>query len=95
MEQLDLLLKTLQQKILQLIKQNQFLKKQNETLITANSENEKKLAEKEMHLRKLESQLESMKFNASMLQQTDKKTLEKRIDTYLRDIEKCLAQLNA
>ena len=35
------LLKTLQQKILQLIKQNQFLKKQNETLITANSENEK------------------------------------------------------
>ena len=28
-------------KILQLIKQNQFLKKQNETLITANSENEK------------------------------------------------------
>ena len=95
MEQPDLLLKTLQQKIMQLIKQNQFLKKQNETLITANSENEKKLAEKEMHLRKLESQLESMKFNASMLQQTDKKTLEKRIDTYLRDIEKCLAQLNA
>ena len=51
----------------------------------------KKLAEKEMHLRKLESQLESMKFNASMLQQTDKKnTRKKRIDTYLRDIEKCL-----
>ena len=39
----------------------------------------KKLAEKEMHLRKLESQLESMKFNASMLQTNRQENTEKEL----------------
>lgn len=95
MEQLDLLLKTLQQKITLLIKQNQLLKKQNEMLQTATQKNEKIIAEKDLYLKKLEAHLEGLKLNASMLEKADKKILEKRIDTYLRDIEKCLAQLNA
>lgn len=95
MEQLDLLLKTLQQKITLLIKQNQLLKKQNEMLQTATQKHERIIAEKDLYMKKLEGHLEGLKLNASMLEKADKKILEKRIDTYLHDIEKCLAQLNA
>jgi len=95
MEQLDLQLKTLQQKISLLIKQNQFLKTQNELLSTTNQKNEKAISEKDSRLKILEEHLETLKLNASMLDKADKKVLEKKIDTYLRDIEKCLAQLNA
>lgn len=95
MEQLDLQLKRLHQKILLLIKQNQLLRKQNDLLLEANQKHEKIIAAKDASLKMLEDHLETLKLNASMLEKTDKKVLEKKIDAYLRDIEKCLAQLNA
>lgn len=95
MESLDLQLKTFQQKLMLLIKQNQSLKKHNELLKQENQQQQQQLEEKETKLKLLENKVELIKLNAVSLDKADKKLLIKKIDTYLRDIEKCLAQLNA
>jgi hypothetical protein len=94
MKELDVQLKSLQNKIQILLKQNQLQLRQNvdqkkeiETLRIS-------LNEKNNLLQRLHQQIDILKLNTNALDEDEKKQLEKRIDLYLADIEKCLIILN-
>lgn len=82
-EKLQVLLK--QQLVLQ--KENQRLKKELEKNITGNSE-------KQELLQVLQQQVDTLKLGSGKLDESEKQSLSKRIDGYLKEIDKCLAILN-
>jgi hypothetical protein len=93
MEELELQLVNLQNKLQLLLKQSQHLIKENISL-----KNEKELLVDELNkkdeaIKKMQQQIDALKFNNTM-DEDEKKHLEKRIDEYLREIDKCLSILN-
>ncbi|MBC7650357.1 MAG: hypothetical protein H7101_01255 [Deinococcales bacterium] len=88
-------LQLLQVKLQQLLKNYQQLQKENGQL---KKELIKKLAEvsslKET-TQNIQQQIDVLKLSKSGFDTTEKVILEKRIDIYLKEIDKCLALLNA
>ena len=84
MDSLSVQIKAIQEKLQILLKQQQLLQKENLKL--------KKDLEK---LQTIIHQLESVKMGDSQWSSSDKLLMEKRIDGYLKEIEKCLLLLNA
>ena len=50
--------------------------------------------EKEQSLRAIQQQIDVLKLGSGSLNEEEKNALGKRIDIYLKEIEKCLALLN-
>ena len=94
MKELDVQLKNLQNKIQILLKQNQLQLRQNVDLKKEIEALRASLNEKNNLLQRLHQQIDILKLNTSALDEGEKKQLEKRIDLYLADIEKCLIILN-
>ncbi len=95
MKELDIQLKSLQNKLQLLLKQNQHLVKQHTALQTEKEKLQVALKEKTDILQQLHQQIDILKLTSNALNDSEKKQLEKRIDTYLTEIEKCLTLLNA
>ena len=93
MSQPEIQLKRVHEKILLLIKQHQTLQKENERL----KEDIKKMqARGEMLSRdaeKFRHQAEVLKLSGRGLEVPDKKMLEKKLNQYVREIDKCIALL--
>ncbi|MDE3251618.1 MAG: hypothetical protein KGO92_02355 [Bacteroidota bacterium] len=94
MVDLSIQIKSIQDKVQQLLKQqtllqkeNQRLKKEQEKLIVQNEE-------KQAQILALQQQLDALKLGSGSLNETEKHALGKRIDVYLKEIDKCLALLN-
>lgn len=95
MSNLSSALKNVQEKIQLLAKQQANLKKENGRLkeelqatTTANKNLQQKLDE-------LQQQVGILKMNASSLGDADKKEMEKRINLYIKEIDRCIASLGA
>ncbi|HRI21410.1 MAG TPA: hypothetical protein PLA68_10680 [Panacibacter sp.] len=95
MKELDTQLKSLHHKIQLLLKQNQLLHKQNTALQTEKELLQGSLNEKTELLQSLHRQIDILKLSSKALDESEKKQLEKRINIYLADIEKCLTLLNS
>lgn len=93
-EKLDVHLKDLQQLVQVLVKQYRDLQREHEALKKELVDSQKHLMNKEEHFNQLQRQLEASRLGLSSLSERDKIFLQKRIDSYLADIEKCLAVLN-
>ncbi|NCI48845.1 hypothetical protein GWC95_02855 [Sediminibacterium roseum] len=95
MVDLDLQIKSIQDKLQQLLKQQAMLQKENQRL---KKELEKAVADneaKERSLQAINHQVDALKLGSgNLLNETEKNALSKRIDGYLREIDKCLALLN-
>ncbi len=88
-------LQALQVRLQQLIKNYQLLQKEN-ALLKKNLA--KKVIEKDaqdVQIQKLQQQLDALKLTKSAFDETERHLLEKRIDVYLKEIEKCMALLNS
>lgn len=88
-------LKNVQEKIQLLVKQQANLKKENGKLkeeLQAATSNNKELQQK---LDEFQQQVSILKMNASSLGDSDKKELEKRINLYIKEIDRCIASLGA
>lgn len=94
MEALDAHLKNLQGKLQLLVKQNQALAKQNALLQKEAETLRISVNEKNGLLQQLHQQIDILKLTTAPLLPTEKKILEKRIEVYLSEIEKCIALLN-
>ncbi len=94
MKEMDAQLKSLQTKIQLLLKQNQVQLRENLDLKKEIEALRASLKEKNDLLQHLHQQLDVLKLNTNALNKEEKKELEKRIDLYLADIEKCLTLLN-
>jgi len=93
MEELELQLANLQNKLQLLLKQSQHLIKENINLKNEKEQLVNALNKKDDAIQKMQQQIDALKFN-NVMDEDEKKHLEKRIDEYLREIDKCLSILN-
>ncbi|MES2004587.1 MAG: hypothetical protein V4450_08700 [Bacteroidota bacterium] len=94
MVDLDLQIKSIQDKLQQLLKQQALLQKENQQL---KKELEKTTAlheEKQAVAQSLQQQVDAAKLGSGAISESEKNALSKRIDLYLKEIDKCLALLN-
>jgi SMC interacting uncharacterized protein involved in chromosome segregation len=87
-------LKILHQKVHQLVKQYNTLQKENSSL---KKELEKKnllAAANIAQAEKLQQQLDSLNLGSNVWNEEDKMLLQKRVNAYLKEIDKCLQLLN-
>jgi chromosome segregation ATPase len=87
------ILKRVADKIATLSKQQQSLKKENSRLQEELAASGKKNKELQQKLEELTQQISVLKLNASSLNEADKKELEKRINQYIKEIDRCIAWL--
>jgi archaellum component FlaC len=93
MTQPEIQLKRVHEKIMLLLKQYQSLQKENERLkegmkkIQLHSEGVSRDADK------FRQQADVLKLSGRSMDEPDKKTLEKRLNQYVREIDKCIALL--
>ncbi|MES2372334.1 MAG: hypothetical protein V4557_07130 [Bacteroidota bacterium] len=94
MVDLDLQIKNIQDKLQQLLRQQALLQKENQKL---KKDLEKAMldnGEKEQSLQAIRQQVDVIKMGSGNLNDAEKNALSKRIDGYLKEIDKCLALLN-
>jgi len=94
MADLSIQIKNIQEKLQQLLKQQVLLQKENQQLRKEIVSLQERNAEKQSLLQELQNQLDAAKLGGASLGETEKAALEKRIDGYLKEIDKCLALLN-
>lgn len=87
-------LKRIQDKLQQLLKEHAVLQKENsrqkvelEALHRRNSEQQKNVEE-------LKQQVSVLKLGAGEMSETDKKEFEKKINAYIKEIDRCIALLS-
>ena len=93
MIQTEIQLKIVHEKVMLLLKQYQGLQRENEKL---KDELSKMQLLSETHSRdseKFRQQVEAIKLVGGGLEDSDKKILEKRLNKYVREIDKCIALL--
>lgn len=95
MVDLDVQIKSIQDKLQHLLRQQSVLQKENQKLKKELERVQAESIEKEQSLHAMQQQLDALKLGAGgMLNENEKAALGKRIDGYLKEIDKCLALLN-
>lgn len=85
----------IEDKVQQLLKEYDLVKKEAERLQKENAALSLELQSKTALLSTVQQQVDALKLTSTGLEEGSKKELEKRIDIYLKDIDKCLALLNS
>ncbi len=94
MVDLALQIKSIQDKLQQLLKQQALLQRENQRLQKELDKATILSNEKDLSLRSIRQQVDALKLGSGNLTETEKIALGKRIDGYLKEIDKCLALLN-
>lgn len=94
MVDLALQIKSIQDKLQQLLKQQALLQRENQRLQKELNKAIELSNEKERSLRSIRQQMDALKLGSGNLTETEKVALGKRIDGYLKEIDKCLALIN-
>ena len=94
MVDLDLQIKSIQEKLQQLLKQQAGLQRENQRLKKELDKATGLLEEKQSLMQSLQQQMDVVKLGSGNLNEAEKNALGKRIDIYLKEIDKCLALLN-
>jgi chromosome segregation ATPase len=82
-------------KLQQLLKQYNRVKKENELLKQKLAEEKNEQAKVEAQVETLKQQLSIMKLSTSDMNEKDKKEFEKQINRYVKEIDKCIAFLSS
>jgi chromosome segregation ATPase len=90
----EIQLKNINDKIQQLLKQYQQLQKENSQLKKQAEKFQSDINAKTAQIYELQHQTDALKLGALAVNEEDKKILQKRIDTYLKEIDKCFNLLN-
>ena len=94
MSVLDESLKRIQQKLLQILKQQHLLQKENEQLRAAVKILQEAKENDTRRITELEQQAGILKSAAGKMNEPDKKLFEKHINQYIKDIDKCIGLLS-
>ncbi|MEK7199389.1 MAG: hypothetical protein AAB212_05665 [Bacteroidota bacterium] len=94
MVDLDLQIKSIQDKLQQLLRQQAVLQKENQRLKKELEKTGGIDMEKDRQIQSLQQKVDTLKIGSLHLNEEDKSALGKRIDSYLKEIDKCLAMLN-
>lgn len=93
MEPLQEHIRRIQEKLQQLVKQYSALQKENEKLLLQLSLLKEKESIQHQQIDELNQQVSLLKAAKSGMSEDDKKDFEKRINQYLKEIDKCIAML--
>lgn len=91
---LDIQIKAIQDKLQLLLKQNQVLARENQRLQKELEKGQQLLQKQDDQIGMLQQQLDAQKLGTATQTPEEKAMLEKRINGYLKEIDKCLALLN-
>jgi Txe/YoeB family toxin of Txe-Axe toxin-antitoxin module len=94
-EQIDIQLKNIQQQLQQLLKEYQLVQKENQKLKKELEQIQQVHELQNRQLEMLQQKAEVNQLGAGTWSKEEKIALEKRIDVYLKEIEKCILLLNA
>jgi len=86
-------LKRISQKLQQLLKRYEWLQKENEKLKSELVPYKQKETQYLEHIARLEQTLMVMKTSTGKMDEADKKELDKKLNGYLKEIERCIAML--
>jgi len=87
-------LKRIQEKLQQLLKQHTAMQKENLRLKEELESANQKAASHQKGAEELKQQVSVLKLNAGEMNDIDKKELEKKINGYLKEIDRCIALLS-
>ena len=93
MSNTELHLKRIQDKLQQLLKQYAALQKENSRLIQELASAQQKIAAYQINTDELKQQVSVLKLSTGEMSEADKKEFEKRINGYLKEIDRCIALL--
>ncbi len=91
---LDLHIKAVQDKLQLLLKSHQLLARENQRLQKELEKSQQQIAQRDEQILGLQQQVDALKLGTSAQSPEEKALLEKRINGYLKEIDKCLALLN-
>ena len=86
-------LKRIQDKLQQLLKEVTLLRKENSRLKSERDAAQEKMAAREKSADELKQQVNILKVSTGTMNESDKKEFEKRINSYLKEIDRCIALL--
>ncbi len=86
-------LKRVNDKLQQVLKNNQLLLKENERLSTELQLANETAAEHLKQVDELQQKISLLKMATGQMLETDKKELEKRLNLYIREIDRCITML--
>jgi predicted nucleic acid-binding Zn-ribbon protein len=87
-------LKRIQDKIQQLLKQHTALQKENTRLKEELDKTKQQALQHQRNVEELRQQVTVLKLNAGEMNEGDKKEFERRINSYLKEIDRCIALLD-
>ncbi len=93
MTEVELQLKRIQDKVQQLVKENAVLQKENHNLEMQVSKNKDQSKQHLQTIESLKQHVDVLKLNSAELNEPDKKEIEKRINSYIKEIDRCIALL--
>ncbi len=91
---LEATLKRILDKLQQLMRHHKALQQENDRLRRSAAESEEKLKHAQEQVQLLRTQLDVLKLNAGDLNAADKKEIEKKLNGYLKEIDRCIALLS-
>ncbi len=86
-------LKRIQEKLQQLLKQYATIQKENVRLKAELDTAQQKISAQQKNAEELKQQVSVLKLGAGEMNEVDKKEFEKRINSYLKEIDRCIALL--
>ncbi len=86
-------LKRIQEKVQQLLKKHTALQKENQQLRTQLEASQTQAIQHLKNVETLKQQVEILKASSGQMSEADKKQFEKRINSYLKEIDRCIAML--
>lgn len=87
-------LKRIQDKLQQLLKNYSALQKENERMKHELEKDHKEAKDQQKKVEELKQQVDILRLNAGDMSDIDKKEFEKRINSYLREIDRCIVLLS-
>jgi hypothetical protein len=86
-------IKRIQEKLQHLLKQHDTLQKENKWLKSELTNSKKQETQYHENIDRLKQQVEVLKLSSGEMDEAEKKQFEKRINSYLKEIDKCIAAL--
>ena len=93
MSEQEILLKRIQEKIQHLLKQQNALQKENLLLKEELNDQKQQVIGHQQNVETLRQQVEVLKLTSGEMSEADKKEFEKRINGYLKEIDRCISML--
>jgi len=90
----EIQLKRIQDKLQQLLKQYAVLQKENNRMKELLQRDTKNSLVNQQHIDDLKQQVEVLKITSGNWDETDKKEFEKRINSYIKEIDRCITLLS-